>query len=321
MTQNTQPKNRDNRFVKYIAVIVVLVVLASGAFVYFNSLNGSPKANKTITVTDDLGRSVNITLPITRVVSMDPSNTQMMYAIGAGNLLVADTSYDWWPSNSTSLPKVEMDNGTASVEEVVSFKPNLVLATTIQPMSIVDQLENLSIPVLVLEPQNISGIYRDMYILGNVTGHENGAINEITKMKNYISSISQKVDEYNKISVLYMLWPDPIYTVGPGSFINDIISTANGFNIASNLSSPYPIIGNETIVADNPQAIIVDNGTGISNISYFTSNPMWQNISAVKNDKILFLNRTESSEMNEPGPLTMYAVQIVAEFLYPQAFS
>jgi len=321
MPDETGNKKGKNKILKYVSIIIVLIVLASAAFVYFNDLHSPNKTASTVIVTDDIGRNVTIKLPVTRVVSMDPSNTQMMYAIGAGNLVVADTSYDWWPSNATTLPKVEMDNGTASVEQVVSFKPNLVLATTIQSPAIIDQLQNLSIPVLVLEPQNISNIYRDMYILGNVTGHQGGAVKEINYMKNYISNIHQKVENYQKVSVLYMLWPDPIYTVGPGSFINDIINTANGFNIASNLSSPYPIIGNETIVSDNPQAIIVDNGTGISNISYFRSNPIWQNISAVKDSKVLFLNSTESNEMNEPGPLTIYAVQIVAEFLYPQALT
>ncbi len=321
MSSDNTDRKRKNIIIKYVSVIIVLIVLASAGFIYFNGLNNLNKSSNVITVTDDLGRNVTIKLPVTRVVSMDPSNTQMMFAIGAGNLVVADTSYDWWPSNATRLPKVEMDNGTASVEQVVSFKPNLVIATTIQSMAIIDQLQNLSIPVLVLEPQNISNIYRDMYILGNVTGHQNGALKEINYMKNYISNIHQKVENYQKVSVLYMLWPDPIYTVGPGSFINDIINNANGYNIASNLSSPYPIIGNETIVSDNPEAIIVDNGTGISNISYFQSNPIWQNITAVKDSRVLFLNYTESNEMNEPGPLTIYAVQLVAEFLYPQAFS
>lgn len=321
MTSETNENKGKGPILKYVAVVIAVLFIASAAFVYLNDMKSNSKSLSTITVQDDLGRNVTINLPVTRVVSMDPSNTQMMFAIGAGNLVVADTSYDWWPSNATNLPKVEMDNGTASVEQVVSFKPSLVLATTIQSMAIIDQLQNLSIPVLVLEPQNISSIYRDMYILGNVTGHENGASKEVSYMKSYIAKIHNKVVNYQKVSVLYMLWPDPIYTVGPGSFINDIINSANGYNIASNLSSPYPIINNETIVADNPEAIIVDNGTGISNISYFQSNPTWANISAIKNSKVLFLNRTESNEMNEPGPLTIYAVQIVAEFLYPQAFA
>jgi len=308
------------RSVAYI--VVALVVIASISIIYVDSQKAKPKV-ESITVTDDLGRKVVIPLPVKRIVSMDPSNTQMLYGIGAGNLLVADTSYDWWPSNATKLPKVEMDNGTASVEEVVAMSPNLVLATTIQPLQIIDQLQNLSIPVLVFEPANISQIYSDMMTLGNVTAHQSGALKEVNFMKTTIQGIESKISSYPKVSLLYMMWSNPMYTVGPGSFIDSIISDAGGINIADNLSSPYPVIGMEQVVYDNPKAIIVDNGTPVTNISYFkTGNqaPLWHNISAVQNDTILFLNVTESNWMNEPGPLTVYAVQMVADFLYPQAF-
>jgi iron complex transport system substrate-binding protein len=308
------------RLVAYI--VVVLVVIASISIIYVDLQKAKPKV-ESITVTDDLGRKVVIPLPVKRIVSMDPSNTQMLYGIGAGSLLVADTSYDWWPSNSTKLPKVEMDNGTASVEEVVAMNPNLVLATTIQPAQIVDQLQNLSIPVLVFEPNNISQIYSDMLTLGNVTAHRSGALKEVSSMKATIQGIESKISSYQKVSLLYMLWSSPIYTVGPGSFIDSIISYAGGINIADNLSSPYPTIGMEQVVYDNPKAIIVDNNTPITNISYFKTGSqaqLWRNISAVESGTILFFNVTESNWMNEPGPLTIYAVQTVAEFLYPQAF-
>lgn len=304
-------------------VVVAVVIIASVSALYYESYKDSSIPAKSITVTDDLGRNVTIPLPVERVVSMDPSNTQMMYSIGAGNLLVADTSFDWWPSNSTKLPHVEMDNGTSSVEEVVSFKPGLVLATTIQPIKIVDQLQNLSIPVLVLEPQNISMVYSGILLLGNVTAHRSGAINEVNSMKTTIAGIEEKIAPYPKLSLLYMMWPDPIYTVGNTSFINGIITEAGGINIADNLSSSYPTISLEQVVSDNPQAIIVDNGTGISGTSYFTSgneSQVWSNITAVKNNNILIFNVTQSNEVNEPGPLTVYAVEFLAEFLYPQAF-
>jgi iron complex transport system substrate-binding protein len=311
----------DRRVIAY--VVVVIVVIAGVSLFYYESQGKSAHTANYIIVKDDIGRNVTIHLPVTRVVSMDPSNTQMMYSIGAGNLLVADTSYDWWPENATKLPKVEMDNGTASVEEVVSFKPDLVLATTIQPMQIVDQLQNLSIPVVVLEPQNLSMIYSDMFLLGNITGHQVGAEKEVNSMKTTVAQIEKKIAPYQKPSVLYMLWPDPIYTVGPTSFINSIIQLAGGINIADNLSSPYPIISLEQVVASNPQVIIVDNDTGVSGLSYFTSgneSAVWKNISAVVNDRILVFNVTESSEMDEPGPLTVNAIEFLAEFLIPQAF-
>ncbi len=308
---------------KFIAlIIVVVVIIASGFYVYAETQK--PKSQQSsITVVDDLGRSVNVSLPVKRVVSMDPSDTQMMYAIGAGSLLVADTSFDWWPANSTLLPHVAMDSGVASVEQVVNMTPDLVLATTIQTSQIIDQLQNLSIPVLVFEPQNISNIYTDMMTLGKVTGHTSGATAEVNHMKSVISNVQTKIANYSKESLLYMMWPNPIYTAGPTSFIDNVITTAGGANIAENLSGPYPVISLEQVVADNPQTIIVDNNTGVSNMTYFTSgnqSQIWDNISAIKNDRLLIFNVTESNWMNEPGPLTIYAVQMVAQFLYPQAF-
>lgn len=311
----------DSKVTTYIVVVVLVVAFVSS--LYFESANSSNEPRNTITVTDNLGRSVTIPLPVQRVVSMDPSNTQMMYSIGAGSLLVADTNYDWWPSNSTTLPHVNMDNGTASVEEVVNLSADLVLATTIQPVQIVDQLQNLSIPVLVFEPQNLSMVYQDMSLLGNVTEHQAGALKEVNSMKSAIAGVEGKIAPYAKQSVLYMMWPNPVYTAGPTSYINGIITAAGGVNIAENLSSPYPVISLEQIVEDNPEFIIVDNNTGVSGLSYFTTgnqSHIWSNISAIKNQQVSVLNVTESNEMNEPGPLTVYAIEFLAQMLYPQAF-
>ncbi|MEM1995584.1 MAG: ABC transporter substrate-binding protein [Thermoplasmatales archaeon] len=308
-----------------IVVIVIVVAISTTAYV-LTAHTSSAKANY-VEVTYDLdGKNVTVKIPVPvkRVVSMDPSNTQMMFAIGAGNLVVADTSYDWWPSNATKLPKVEMDNGTASVEEVVAMNPDLVLAYGgIQPPQIIDQLENLSIPVLVFQPQNIQQIYQDMLVLGNVTGHESGAVKEVNSMKQQIQNVEAKISGYKRMSVLYMLWANPIYTAGPGSFINNILQVAGAINIASNLSSPYPTISIEQVIYDNPQAIIVDNDTPVTNMSYFTTGSqaiLWENVTAIKTGKVLFFNVTESNWMDEPGPLTVNAVKTVAEFLYPQAF-
>ncbi|MEM0130245.1 MAG: helical backbone metal receptor [Thermoplasmatales archaeon] len=313
------------RQIATIVAVVIVVAISTTAYV-LTAHTSSPKANY-VEVTYDLdGKNVtvNVPVPVKRIVSMDPSNTQMMFAIGAGNLVVADTSYDWWPSNATKLPKVEMDNGTASVEEVVAMEPDLVLAYGgIQPPQIIDQLENLSIPVLVFQPQNIQQIYQDMLVLGNVTGHESGAVKEVNSMKQQIQNIEARISGYGKMSLLYMMWVDPIYTAGPGSFINNILQAAGAVNIANNLSSPYPTINVEQVIYDNPQAIIVDNDTPVTNISYFTTGSqavIWKNVTAIKTGKVLFFNVTESNWMDEPGPLTVYAVKTVAEFLYPQAF-
>ncbi len=308
---------------KLIASIVVAVVIAASVSYAYAETHRPKTQQSSITVTDDLGRNVTISLPVKRIVSMDPSDTQMLYAIGAGGLLVADTVFDWWPANSTDLPHVAMDSGVASVEQVVNMTPDLVLATTIQTSQIVDQLKNLSIPVLVFEPQNISNIYTDMLTLGNVTDHTSGAVTEVNHMKSVIGGVQAKISNYSKESLLYMMWPNPIYTAGPTSFIDNVITTAGGVNIADNLGGPYPVISLEQVVEDNPQALIVDNNTGVSNITYFTTgnqSQIWNNISAIKNDRLLIFNVTESNWMNEPGPLTMYAVQMIAQFLYPQAF-
>jgi iron complex transport system substrate-binding protein len=309
---------------KLIASIVAVIVIAASVSVVYVEFHKEKPQPSSITVIDDLGRKVTITLPVKRVVSMDPSDTQMMYAIGAGNLLVADTSFDWWPANSTTLPHVTMDSGVASVEQVVNMTPDLVLATTIQSAQIIDQLQNITnISVLVFEPKNISNIYSDMLTLGNVTGHSSGAKAEVNHMKSVIQGVQAKIANYSKESLLYMMWPSPIYTAGPNSFINDEITAAGGLNIAENLSGPFPVISMEQVVQDNPQTIMVDNNTGVSNISYFTSgnqSQIWNNISAIKNDRLLIFNVTESNWVNEPGPLTIYAVQTIAQFLYPQAF-
>ena len=124
---------------------------------------------RVLTITDDLGRNVQITSPPQRIISLSPSNTEIVYALGLDDKLIGVTTYDNYPDAVKDKPKVS-EFSNVDVEKIVSLKPDLVLASSIHKNDVVPALEKLGIKVLVIEPGTIDETFKDIELLGQVTG-------------------------------------------------------------------------------------------------------------------------------------------------------
>ena len=242
-----------------------------------------------VTYVDDIGRTVQINGIPQRIISLSPSNTEMVYALGLQDKLVGVTSYDNYPPDAKNKPVVS-DYSTVDLEKIVKAKPDLVLADSIHKNDTIPALEKLGITVYAMTPNNIDGIFNEIKALGQITGKTQAADILVSSLKTRIQAVADKtvkLTDFEKPRVLFITWYDPIWTAGSDTMIQYLINEAGGANIASDLNG-YATITLESVIQRNPQVIIVMSGTGTQNesLDYIMSNEQFKSTDAVKNGRV-----------------------------------
>jgi iron complex transport system substrate-binding protein len=233
-----------------IAAVIIIVIILSGAFIYTNYFNGSTQASgsKNVSIVDDEGYTTNLTSVPQRVVSLAPSNTQIVFAIGAGDKVVGVTDYDHYPYNFTAwIAAGNMTSvggfSTPNKEVIATLQPDLILATPINDPDVAT-LRSLGDNVLVLNPNDVNGVLKDITMVGKAVGAQQNATTTINAINNEINSVAAKIAAANETKplVYYEVWTPPLMSVGSTSFINDVIAKAGGQNIFENETQQYPTV-------------------------------------------------------------------------------
>ena len=319
-----------NKNIIYIATVIIVVIIISGAFIYTSYKTPGQNTAKGITITDDENYNTTLTTTPQRIVSLAPSCTQVLFAIGAGDKVVGVTTYDDYPYNFTAWEaagNMTIDGGysTPDMEVIAGLRPDLIVTDSINDASL-PSMRSLGYNVIVLNPSTIDGIYNDMKIAGKATGLTNQANAVVKNLTSTINSIETKITNAHEASpkVLYEVWTPPLMTAGHTSWINDVITKAGGINVFDNASdtNAYPTVSSETVVALNPDAIFLPTEMGQSpfygSVAAVKATPGWNTISAVKNNRVYVI---DGDLFAEAGPRVADAVYAVASDLYPQLFN
>ena len=272
--------------------------------------------------TDSIGREIVIDAPPARIVSLAPSITESLYAIGAGDLLVGRTDFCDYPEEATALPSVGgFDASTISVETVLALEPDLVIGGSIYQADLAESLSTAGIPVFIMEPQSVEEIMISLQMLGKVTNHAGDADALVADMQNRIAAVAQTVDaipQDERPSVFYEVWADPYMTTSNQTYIGELIAMAGGVNIFADLKEDYPAISAEEIIAKDPQIILgpsnhADQLTGDA----IAGREGWGNITAVKKQRIYIV---DGNIISRTGPRVVDALEAIATSLYPDKF-
>ena len=216
--------------------------------------------------TDDLGRTVQINGVPDRIVSLSPSNTEIVYALGLEDSLIGVTTYCDYPAAAKEKLQVS-GYSTVDVEKVVSLQPDLVLADDIHKTEMIPAFEKLGIPVLGVVAPDLDKLLADLELIGGVTGKQKEASVLVDGLKQRIGAVESKTTGAARPRVFFVTWHDPLWTVGRGSMIDDLITKAGGVNIASDLNGNQTI-SLETAVQRNPEIIVVLSSMGDQAVSY-----------------------------------------------------
>ncbi len=271
--------------------------------------------------TDDSGNAITLADPPSRIISLAPSNTEIIYALGLEDRLVGVTEYCNYPPAAKTKARVG-GFSTVDLEKAVALKPDLALATDIHVKSVTPLLQKLGFTVMTLNPRTVNAALKDINLLGQVTGRASAALELTTSLVKRVDAVAVRTGKLTpgqRSRVLLMIWNDPLMAAGGDTLIADIINIAGGENIASAITG-YGSISLETVISRDPQIIIVPTQMGQSANplrDYINSDPRFKSVSAVKNKRVYEI---DGDLIYRYSPRCVSALEQVASFLHPELF-
>ncbi|MBW7881674.1 MAG: ABC transporter substrate-binding protein [Caldilineaceae bacterium] len=274
-----------------------------------------------LTVTDALSRTVTVASRPQRIVSTLPSNTEMLFAVGAGDQVVGVTKYCNYPPEAATRAQVGgITNKSLSVEAIIALEPDLVLAGAEQDQAI-DALSNAGIPVVALRLLSFDEVYSAVELVGALTGHAESGTALAAAMRSHTESVQAAVGdiaESDRPTVFYEVWHEPLMTAGPGTFIGQMIEMAGGRSIFADVSEDWPQVSAEVVVERDPAVILgPDSHSDQLTAEAISARPGWSEIAAVKDNRIYLL---DGDMVSRPGPRVVDALETIARALHPDRF-
>lgn len=263
---------------------------------------------------DDAGHRIYFARPPARIVSLAPSITEILFALGLDEQIVGVTDFCDYPDAAKSKAKVGYSN--PSTEALIALRPELVLAPRdfLRP-DLQAKLDQLKIPLFVLDAQTVEDILLHIQTLGKMFEHTSAA-NDVTQtMRQRIADIRRKVETLPPRRVLYVLNSQPLIAVGPGSFIHPMIGLAGGVNIAAQAGVAYPKLSMEAVLKEDPEVLIFPSETVPR--SEQQQWKRWDSLSAVKQQRF---HEVSSSLLNRPGPRIVEGLEQLARAIHPETF-
>lgn len=307
-----------SRKIGIISLIAVLFLsILAGCTNTPETASSSPAA-----ITDQTGRTVLLKGVPQRIVSLAPANTEILYALGLAERIVAVTDYCNYPPEAKQKPSIG-GFSTPNIEEVVAKSPDLVLAANIHISKIVPQLEARGLTVLTLNPKTIDEVLDAIILVGKVTGKEKEAQNLISSMQKRIKAVTDKTGRLSleqQPSTCFIVWHDPLTIAGSGTFHDELIEKAGGTNIGHALTGYSKDFSLENLVMANPEVIIAGVGMGTGEdkpVQFIQTESRLKNTAARQNNRIYSIN---TDIVGRAGPRIVDALEQMAKYIHPEVF-
>ena len=266
-----------------------------------------------IEVTDIKGRSIVLDKIPQRIVSLSPSTTEILFALGAGDRVVGVTSYCDYPEEAKKVEKIG-DYDEPNMELIRKVQPDVVLAGYVKEET-AEALEKMGIPVIITEAEDFDTIYHSIKLVGEITGTAAEAEAIINGMKSKIAEIEAKTKDKGKPRVFYLVWKDPLFTAGSKTFINDVIKAAGGINVAEKVEG-WANYSAEEMIKDNPDMLIAalhstDEGMTREDLS---GDRLFSLLECVKQGRVYIM--PDDNIISRPGPRIVQAIEDMSKVLH-----
>jgi iron complex transport system substrate-binding protein len=263
-------------------------------------------------LTDETGRTVSVPDHPHRIVCLTPSVTDTVYALGAGDDVVAISDYTKYPKAALSKPTVG-DLIHPSIERIVAFHPDLVIGSA--PLGQNDttkQLERLGVAVYLVNPQGIAGILRAVRDLGDALHRGPAATALAASLAARVEAVRARTQNLPRPTVLMPIWYDPITTIGKHAFITEIIEAAGGRSVTDDISADWPQVSMESVMQRAPEALVLVRGGKIS-LDVFKDRPGWSALPAVQARRVFYVD----DRIDFPSPVAIDALEDLAHEFHP----
>jgi iron complex transport system substrate-binding protein len=264
------------------------------------------------TLTDEMGRKVVVPDHPHRVICLMPTVTDTVFALGAGDDVVAISDYTKYPAAALKKPSVG-DLIKPSIETILSLHPDLVIGTQPKgPMEVTDQLERAGIPIFLVSPHGIAGIFHSIESVGMALNRAPQADVLVHSLQQRVDAVRARTKDLPAPRIFMPIWYDPITTIGKNAFITEVIEAAGGRSVTDDLSTEWPQISMEVVLERAPDALLLVRG-GKTTLQVLQDRPGWSSMTAIKARRAYYVD----DRINFASPVAIDALEDLAKQFHP----
>ena len=296
-------------FLLALSTFVVLALVLTASQLVKPGEQGTPGTRDFI---DDLGRTVTIQGIPERIISLSPSNTEILFALGLGDNVVGVTDWCNYPPEALDKEKVGAYDAP-DIETVLALSPDLILAAHGLAMETIDTMEDLELTVFGIMSTDLDDLMGDIRTVGNITGKQAEADALTSDMAARIQAVVEETEQLeHRPKTFYVIWHDPLFTVGADTFIHELIEKAGGENIFADLTG-YPIVSIEEVLARDPEVII----TSVWSYDWALNATELVGVNATVTGRI---HTVDDDLVQRPAPRIVQGLEWFAHFIHPAIF-
>jgi ABC-type Fe3+-hydroxamate transport system substrate-binding protein len=264
------------------------------------------------TLKDELGRSVEVPDHPHRVVCLVPSVVDIVYSLGAGEDVVAISDFAKYPKEALQKPSIGLPLNP-SIETIIALHPDLVLGSgDMNTLESAGHLQRLSIPVFMVDPHGIEGIYGSILSLGKVLDRETDANSLVARLRTRVQAVKARVADKPKARVFMAIWYDPVMTIGKRAFISELIEAAGGRSVTDDIAQEWPEVSLETVVRRQPEALLLMRGSNFT-VEELKTRPGWKHLRAVQQGRVFYTD----GRIQYPSPIAFDVLEDLAKQFHP----
>jgi iron complex transport system substrate-binding protein len=264
------------------------------------------------TLKDELGRTVEVPDHPHRVICLIPSVVDIIYSLGAGADVVAISDFTKYPKEALQKPSIGLPL-SPSMEAIVAQHPDLVLGSgDLNVLESAGSLQRLGIPVFMVDPHGVDGIYASILSIGKVLNREADAAALVARLRARVEVVKARVAGKPKLRVLMAIWYDPVMTIGKKAFIGELIEAAGGRSVTDDIAQEWPEISLESIVSRQPDALLFIKGSKLT-AEDLKIRPGWEHVTAVQQGRVYYVD----DRIQYPSPVAFDALEDLAKQFHP----
>ena len=264
------------------------------------------------TVHDETGRAVTVPDHPGRIVCLAPSLVDDVFSIGGGAQVAAITDFTRYPSEALKKPSVG-EPIHPSLERILAFNPDLVLGMAHgNDPAILDKLRQLGVPVYLTDSHGMAGVLHTVESVGDAINRRPEADAEVHRLTLRIDAVRTRVQGKPAVRVFMPISVDPVFTIGQGAFITEMIADAGGASVTADMRQEWPQISLEVVIARQPEALLLIRG-GHTTLAMLRSRPGWESLQAVREGKVFFVDE----RVNYSSPEVVDALEDLAREFHP----
>jgi iron complex transport system substrate-binding protein len=306
-------KHRQSR----LCLLTLLVCLFGFVISCRNNQAPISSANSSREITDDAGRRLSLPQRVDRVISLAPNLTEIVFAIGAGDRLVGNTTYCDYPAEAKSITKVG-DTLQPSLEKLIALRPQVVLVSTASQLEVfTQQLKDRQIAVYVTDPHDLEGVFKSIEQIGLIMGNTEQSSLLVKQLRERTLAVENAVRSKPSVRIFYQLSAEPLYTAGRDSFVTDLIRRAGATSVTADVPGAWPKFSAESALAAKPDAIILPTGGSMGAGNSTVTEALKKSPAAIQG-KVYKIN---DDHLVRPGPRAVNGLEEMAKALHADAFT